>query len=83
MGNDSYHTLDSENDALLRVYSSTLASKMSLLPTKKTEMLQRLVTHVPDLIVNRLMDSKTEPPTMEKNYGVLVFADVSGTYACS
>ena len=41
-------------------------------------MLKQLVTHVPDLVVNRLMDSKMEPPTLEKNYGVLVFADVSG-----
>ena len=56
-----------------------MASKMSLLTTaKRSDMLKQLVTHVPDLVVNRLMDSKMEPPTLEKNYGVLVFADVSG-----
>ena len=55
-----------------------MASRMTLLTAKRTEMLQQLVTHVPDLIVNRLMDSKMELPTMERNYGVLVFADVSG-----
>ena len=41
-------------------------------------MLRQLVTHVPDLVVNRLMDSKMEPPIMEDTHGVLVFADVSG-----
>ena len=75
--------LSSEDNSLLpvlRVYSSAMASKMSLLATaKRSELLQRLVTHVPDLVVNRLMDSKMEPPTLEKNYGVLVFADVSGS----
>ena len=42
-------------------------------------MLRQLITHVPDLVVNRLMDSKMEPPILEKTYGILAFADVSGS----
>ena len=70
---------DGDENSLLRVYSYDMASRMSLLTDKKTDILKHLLTHVPDLIVNRLMDSKTEPPAIEKIHGVLVFADVSGT----
>ena len=74
-GSESFY---SKENSLLHVYSSALASKVSSLMIKKSDVLQKLVTHVPDIIVNRLMDSKMEPPTMEKTCGVLVFADVSG-----
>ena len=74
-GSESFY---SKENSLLQVYSSALASKVSSLIIKKSDILQKLVTHVPDIIVNRLMDSKMEPPTMEKTCGVLVFADVSG-----
>ena len=80
-GYESFGTIGSEDNPLLRAYSSAVAaSRLSLLATKRSEKLLQLVTHVPDLIVNRLMDSEMEPPTLEKNYGVLVFADVSGSY---
>ena len=77
---ESFHTIDGEDNPLLRVYSTTMASRMSLLATKRADMLLQLVTHVPDLVVNRLMDSKMEPPILEKTYGVLAFADVSGIW---
>ena len=79
-GVESFHTIEGEDNPLLRVYSSTMASRMSLLATKRGDMLLQLVTHVPDLVVDRLMDSKTEPPLMEKTHGVLAFADVSGMW---
>ena len=41
-------------------------------------MLREPITHVPDLVVNRLIDSKVEPPIMETYYGVLMSVDVSG-----
>ena len=64
------------------MYTSSygMASTMSLLSTKRGDMLRQLITHVPDLVVNRLMDSKMEPPILEKTYGILAFADVSGRY---
>jgi len=83
-GGDSLRNVtEGDENSLLRVYSSSMASRMTLLTAKRTEMLQQLATHVPDLIVNRLMDSKMELPTMERNYGVLVFADVSGNLSSS
>ena len=80
-GWDSFHNIESADNAFFREHSSAKASaRMSLATAKWSAKLQQLVTHVPDLIVNRLMDSEMEPPTLEKNYGVLVFADVSGNY---
>ena len=58
--------MGSVDNSLLRTYSS---SRMSLMTAKRSELLQQLVIHVPDSIVNRLMDSEMEPPTLEKNYG--------------
>ena len=78
-GAESFHMMEGEDNPLLRVYSSTMASRMSLLATKRGDMLRQLVTHVPDLVVDHLLDSTAEPPVLEKSYGVLVFADVSGT----
>ena len=75
-GCESFHAIEGTNNSLLRTYS---ASRLSLM-AKKSEVLQQLVTHVPDLTVNRLMDSEMELPTLEKNHGVLVFVDVSGSY---
>ena len=50
--------------------------------SNRAERLKKLVTHLPDMIVNRLMESKKEPPALEKTYGVIVFADVSGVCVC-
>ena len=79
---ESFHSINGENNPLLDVSSSsnTPTSRVSLLSAKRDDRLRQLVTHVPDLVVNRLMDSKMEPPIMEKTHGVLVFADVSGSY---
>ena len=79
---ESFHTICGQENSLLHMYTSSygMASTMSLLSTKRGDMLRQLITHVPDLVVNRLMDSKMEPPILEKTYGILAFADVSGSY---
>ena len=75
---ESFHTIEEKESPLLRVYSSIMATRVLSLPTKKNDMLRQLVTHVPDFILNRLLDSKMEPPVMEKQYGTVMIADVSG-----
>jgi len=61
---------------------SPSVSRISLQTSNRAERLQKLVTHLPDMIVNRLMECKKDPPALEKTNGVIVFADVSGVCQC-
>jgi len=71
-----------DGNPLPRIYSSSTSSRINMQTSNRAERLKKLVTHLPDMIVNRLMESKKGLPALEKIYGVMVFADVSGVCVC-